>query len=141
MGAITTGHALTAADKERINLNLAEESTKYSLAYLEAGISGGLSEDSNYTGPISGSSNDTDRVDSSDNGNHRNEVPNLNVPEVNDSQAASFGDQRGHGEMSFSMAGPVSSLITYSGPVAYSGSLSRRSDGSTTSTRSFAFPM
>lgn len=45
------------------------------------------------------------------------------------------------GESSFSMAGPVSSLITYSGPGAYSGSLSLRSDGSTTSTRSFAFPM
>lgn len=45
------------------------------------------------------------------------------------------------GESSFSLAGPVSSLITYSGPIAYSGSLSLRSDGSTTSNRSFAFPV
>ncbi|XP_048136433.1 uncharacterized protein LOC115728342 [Rhodamnia argentea] len=45
------------------------------------------------------------------------------------------------GESSFSMAGPISSLITYSGPIAYSGNLSLRSDGSTTSNRSFAFPV
>ncbi|KAK6133968.1 hypothetical protein DH2020_032289 [Rehmannia glutinosa] len=41
------------------------------------------------------------------------------------------------GETSFSAA----SLVTYSGPIAYSGSLSHRSDGSTTSARSFAFPV
>ncbi|XP_057961412.1 uncharacterized protein LOC131153251 isoform X3 [Malania oleifera] len=45
------------------------------------------------------------------------------------------------GEASFSAAGPLSGAITYSGPVAYSGSLSLRSDSSTTSTRSFAFPV
>ncbi|KAL4384456.1 hypothetical protein GQ457_15G004500 [Hibiscus cannabinus] len=48
--------------------------------------------------------------------------------------------QRGNGESSFSLAGPVSGLITYSGPIAYSGNLSLRSDSSATSTRSFAFP-
>lgn len=45
------------------------------------------------------------------------------------------------GESSFSVAGPVSGLITYSGPIAFSGSISLRSDSSTTSTRSFAFPI
>lgn len=45
------------------------------------------------------------------------------------------------GESSFSAVGPFSGLITYSGPIAYSGSLSLRSDSSTTSTRSFAFPV
>ncbi|XP_050224878.1 uncharacterized protein LOC126674475 [Mercurialis annua] len=45
------------------------------------------------------------------------------------------------GESSFSAAGPLSGLITYSGPIAYSGSLSLRSDSSTTSARSFAFPI
>ncbi|PWA60591.1 hypothetical protein CTI12_AA368870 [Artemisia annua] len=45
------------------------------------------------------------------------------------------------GESSFSGAGPVSGLITYSGPIAFSGSISLRSDSSTTSTRSFAFPI
>ncbi|XP_027914355.1 uncharacterized protein LOC114173892 isoform X1 [Vigna unguiculata] len=45
------------------------------------------------------------------------------------------------GESSFSAVGPVSGRISYSGPVPYSGSISLRSDSSTTSTRSFAFPI
>ncbi|XP_061351996.1 uncharacterized protein LOC133296970 [Gastrolobium bilobum] len=45
------------------------------------------------------------------------------------------------GESSFSALGTVSSRISYSGPVPYSGSISLRSDSSTTSTRSFAFPV
>ncbi|KAI4357964.1 hypothetical protein L6164_001876 [Bauhinia variegata] len=45
------------------------------------------------------------------------------------------------GESSFSAVGPVSARISYSGPVPYSGSISLRSDSSTTSTRSFAFPV
>lgn len=49
--------------------------------------------------------------------------------------------QRGNGESSFSTLGSVTGLISYSGPIAYSGNLSLRSDSSTTSTRSFAFPM
>ncbi|KAL3510988.1 hypothetical protein ACH5RR_030389 [Cinchona calisaya] len=49
--------------------------------------------------------------------------------------------QRGVGESSFSSPGHVSGVITYSGPIAYSGSLSLRSDSSTTSNRSFAFPV
>lgn len=44
---------------------------------------------------------------------------------------------RDAGETSFSAA----SLISYSGPIAFSGSLSHRSDGSTTSAKSFAFPV
>ncbi|XP_073138858.1 uncharacterized protein [Henckelia pumila] len=35
----------------------------------------------------------------------------------------------------------AASFVTFSGPIAYSGSLSLRSDGSATSTRSFAFPI
>ncbi|CAN4124639.1 unnamed protein product [Withania somnifera] len=46
------------------------------------------------------------------------------------------------GEASFSAAGgPVSGSITYSGPISYSGSISLRSESSTTSARSFAFPV
>ncbi|CAK8533733.1 unnamed protein product [Lathyrus sativus] len=45
------------------------------------------------------------------------------------------------GESSFSAAGVVSGRISYSGSIPYSGSISIRSDSSTTSTRSFAFPM
>ncbi|ESQ32956.1 hypothetical protein EUTSA_v10004181mg [Eutrema salsugineum] len=49
----------------------------------------------------------------------------------------------GFGETSFSASEPVSisGHITYSGPIAFSGSLSVRSDASTTSGRSFAFPI
>lgn len=57
----------------------------------------------------------------------------------NSSDHASVVNQSYHnaGETSFSAA----SLINYSGSVAFSGSLSHRSDGSTTSTTSFAFPV
>ncbi|KAI3817122.1 hypothetical protein L1987_10911 [Smallanthus sonchifolius] len=48
---------------------------------------------------------------------------------------------RGEGESSFSVAGHVSEHIAYSGPMAFSGSTSLRSESSTTSTRSFAFPI
>lgn len=45
------------------------------------------------------------------------------------------------GETSFSAARTASGLITYSGPISHSGSVSLRSDSSTTSARSFAFPV
>ncbi|XP_076960400.1 uncharacterized protein LOC143636776 [Bidens hawaiensis] len=48
---------------------------------------------------------------------------------------------RGGGESSFSMAGPASGLITYSGPITAYGNISHRSDESNTSVRSFAFPI
>lgn len=56
-------------------------------------------------------------------------------------QSVSSQFHSGLGETSFSAAGSLPSLISYSGPVAYSGSISLRSDSSTTSTRSFAFPI
>ncbi|KAL4347064.1 hypothetical protein GQ457_17G015280 [Hibiscus cannabinus] len=62
-------------------------------------------------------------------------------PEDGVDQPFSNNLQRGNGESSFSLAGPVTGLITYSGPIAYSGNLSLRSDSSTASTRSFAFPI
>ncbi|GFY88766.1 18S pre-ribosomal assembly protein gar2-like protein [Actinidia rufa] len=49
--------------------------------------------------------------------------------------------QHSQGESSFSMAGSMPGLITYSGSIPYSGSVSLRSDSSATSTRSFAFPV
>lgn len=45
------------------------------------------------------------------------------------------------GETSFSSMVPLGSLISNSGRIGFSGSISLRSDSSTTSTRSFAFPM
>lgn len=60
---------------------------------------------------------------------------------ISDSLAVESEVQHGQGESSFSMAGPVSGRISYSGPLVYSGSVSLRSDSSTTSARSFAFPV
>lgn len=45
------------------------------------------------------------------------------------------------GESSFSIADPVSDAVPHSGSIPFSGSISLRSDSSTTSTRSFAFPV
>ncbi|XP_076955997.1 uncharacterized protein LOC143631017 [Bidens hawaiensis] len=47
----------------------------------------------------------------------------------------------GEGESSFAVAGPTLGLVTYSGHIGFSGSTSNRSDSSTTSARSFAFPI
>ena len=57
-----------------------------------------------------------------------------------DSHTVSSEVSQGVGETSFSVA-PLGSLISNSGRIGYSGSISHRSDSSTTSTRSFAFPM
>ncbi|XP_019249032.1 PREDICTED: uncharacterized protein LOC109228337 isoform X2 [Nicotiana attenuata] len=53
-------------------------------------------------------------------------------------------DSEGHfadGEASFSALGPASGLHFCSGRISYCGSISLRSDGSTTSTGSFTFPI
>ncbi|VFQ95296.1 unnamed protein product [Cuscuta campestris] len=72
-------------------------------------------------------------------------------PELQDMQSSEdktsanllMGDQDGFadGNTSFSSVGPMSGLITYSGLVPHPGNISIRSDSSTTSTRSFAFPV
>ncbi|KAL0657921.1 hypothetical protein Bca4012_078506 [Brassica carinata] len=69
-----------------------------------------------------------------------NQQPNLLVGDtLEDNKLISSG----FGETSFSAAEAVSisGHITYTGPIAFSGSLSVRSDASTTSGRSFAFPV
>lgn len=71
----------------------------------------------------------------------RIETPGMSRLEDAPRQSVSSQFHSGLGESSFSAAGSFPSLISYSGPVAYSGSISLRSDSSTTSTRSFAFPM
>lgn len=71
----------------------------------------------------------------------RIETPGMSRLEDAPRQSVSSQFHSGLGESSFSAAGSLPSLISYSGPVAYSGSISLRSDSSTTSTRSFAFPM
>lgn len=63
------------------------------------------------------------------------------VDEKSDVEAVTSEVHNSLDESRFSAIGPVSSRISYSGSVPYSGSISIRSDSSTTSTRSFAFPM
>ncbi|KAF8117611.1 hypothetical protein N665_0009s0129 [Sinapis alba] len=69
-----------------------------------------------------------------------NQQPNLLVGDTLEENKLISG---GFGETSFSAAEAVSisGHITYTGPIAFSGSLSVRSDASTTSGRSFAFPV
>lgn len=66
---------------------------------------------------------------------HKAEVGN------SDSHLVSSQVQHGVGEASVSSMVSLGSLLSNSGHIGYSGSISRRSDSSTTSTRSFAFPM
>ncbi|XP_023525315.1 uncharacterized protein LOC111788949 isoform X1 [Cucurbita pepo subsp. pepo] len=66
---------------------------------------------------------------------HKAEVGN------SDSHLVSSQVQHGVGEASVSSMVSLGSLLSNSGHIGYSGSISRRSDSSTTSTRSFAFPI
>ncbi|XP_049364920.1 uncharacterized protein LOC125829763 [Solanum verrucosum] len=87
------------------------------------------------------------------NGNSDNNSASSQVPFANTAdnvhqqhlESQNMANGQGHfadGEASFSAArGPISGSITYSGPISYSGSVSLRSESSTTSTRSFAFPV
>ncbi|OWM89439.1 hypothetical protein CDL15_Pgr024187 [Punica granatum] len=137
MESILSVPARTPADEGRASFSNAEESHNSIIPNHEEAISTS-SDESNNASPVSGSSNCSDRKDY---GNQENQVSNQSITKVPDSRAGSFRDQYSVGEASFSMVGPVSGLITYSGPIAFSGSLSLRSDSSTTSTRSFAFPV
>lgn len=73
---------------------------------------------------------------------HNFETQNMSLIEdgINGFPAISCQDQNEQGESSFSGVHHLSSLIHYSGQMT-SGNVSLRSDSSTTSTRSFAFPV
>ncbi|RRT60290.1 hypothetical protein B296_00035381 [Ensete ventricosum] len=62
-------------------------------------------------------------------------VSEMTAPDATTAPAQSLLYHSNHGDLNFS--GPKAS----SGHIAYSGNISMRSDSSTTSTRSFAFPM
>lgn len=84
-------------------------------------------------------------VDSSNSSIHAKSLdpPNVVNLEEKDSGNLPLG-VHGHfadGEASFAAVGPASGLITYSGHISHSGNISLRSDSSTTSARSFAFPV
>ncbi|MCL7033991.1 hypothetical protein MKW94_015953 [Papaver nudicaule] len=61
--------------------------------------------------------------------------------ELRSASSRSLFSLHAHGESSFSAVDNPAALVTRSGRIAYSGSISLRSDSSTTSTRSFAFPI
>ncbi|KAH0939713.1 hypothetical protein HID58_007174 [Brassica napus] len=74
----------------------------------------------------------------------KTELEETEDPEKAEKKFSSVSTKTSQGlfrETSFSAAEPVSGHITYSGPIVFSGSLSVRSDASTTSGRSFAFPV
>ena len=85
------------------------------------------------------------RDKSTDDINHEKPLKIVNEPRHENGFSGSLEAinevQHGQGESSFSMAGSVPGLITYSGSIPDSGSVSLRSDSSATSTRSFAFPV
>ncbi|OIS95872.1 PREDICTED: uncharacterized protein LOC109235317 isoform X1 [Nicotiana attenuata] len=97
-------------------------------------------KDGNYDG-LSAASQAHNSVDNTADIVHQKSQNGAN-PEDKLSDNFPPGDQ-GHfadGEASFSVI-PASGSISYSGPISYSGSISLRSDASTTSARSFAFPV
>ena len=71
----------------------------------------------------------------------RNSSDSVDVKPDDQQAIATSHVHHGLGETSFSAVGHVSSRITCVDPVPYSGSISLRSDSSTTSARSFAFPV
>jgi len=70
-----------------------------------------------------------------------------NAQNLHESLLDTFNEVNGNNDAaemgSYTYSGPIplSGPISYSGPIPFSGSLSLRSDSSTTSTRSFAFPI
>lgn len=117
------------------------ESTKISsaekLSYNSMVETGSITFDFDASAP--GASGKEEHLQIGD--SQRIETPGTSILEDAPRQSVSSQLYSGLGESSFSAAGSLPSLISYSGPVAYSGSISLRSDSSTTSTRSFAFPI
>ncbi|GMH01816.1 hypothetical protein Nepgr_003655 [Nepenthes gracilis] len=69
------------------------------------------------------------------------EIMSGHVEGISGKMKDSIIDQQVHGEMDLSAGIPPPSLINYSGPLAFSGNISLRSESSAGSTRSFAFPI
>ncbi|KAI3930788.1 hypothetical protein MKX01_037234 [Papaver californicum] len=71
------------------------------------------------------------------------QTPNAedSLGELKSASSRSFFTQDAYGESNFSNVDNPTALVTRSGWIAYSSSISLRSDSSTTSSRSFAFPI
>ncbi|KAL9666238.1 hypothetical protein QQ045_000564 [Rhodiola kirilowii] len=65
----------------------------------------------------------------------------MKVPEHSDNQSSTKQLQHDPLESSFASMNPYPALVSYSGQIPFSGSMSRRSESSATSNRSFAFPV
>ncbi|KAK4784819.1 hypothetical protein SAY86_019187 [Trapa natans] len=140
MESISSNPASIPDHGESVSIPYAGESNNNTVKHPEGEIPRSPSEESNHTNSVGRSSNEHGQVDSSGNGNQDDHVPDQIISKVHGSWEDSFRDHDIIGETSFSMAGPISGLITHSGRIAFSGNISLRSD-STTSTRSFAFPI
>ncbi|KAJ0094635.1 hypothetical protein Patl1_16635 [Pistacia atlantica] len=147
---ILENSALVSGDEEKNNeatlashdlVSGSEESTKISmdekLLYNSKVETGSITFDFDASAPTA-----RGKEECPQNGNYK-QIETPDTSKLEDAPRLSVSSQvrNGIGESSFSATGPISGLITYSGPIAYSGSLSLRSDSSTTSTRSFAFPI
>ncbi|XP_009594838.1 secreted protein CSS1 isoform X2 [Nicotiana tomentosiformis] len=141
-GAITCDQSSTestlSSSVENIAKNLPEKSLKLeAISSHKDGSSDGISAGSQI--------HFTNCVDRSDSSVHGQSLDPKNMANLEDKTSDNLPlGTHGHfadGEASFSAGGPASGLITYSGPISHSGSVSLRSDSSTTSARSFAFPV
>ncbi|KAL5759314.1 hypothetical protein ACOSQ2_018152 [Xanthoceras sorbifolium] len=122
-------------------VSASEESTKSNivekLSYNSMVETGSITFDFDASAPIAKGTDDCPHHDES------SHIENPDTSKLEDAPRQSVSSQShgGLGESSFSVSGSLPGLISYSGSIAFSGNLSIRSDSSTTSTRSFAFPV
>ncbi|PON79776.1 hypothetical protein PanWU01x14_010080 [Parasponia andersonii] len=104
-------------------------------------VNDGISESHNVSSQVEHVLDKEESPRSSDAGGRKSRDTPIFEDGIFGAQTASGQFHYSQGESSFSAVGPLSGRINYSGPIPYSGSVSLRSDSSTTSTRSFAFPI
>ncbi|XP_038979299.1 uncharacterized protein LOC120109604 isoform X1 [Phoenix dactylifera] len=103
-------------------------------AELESGVSGAAS--------ISGQEESSQKIDRQKDGQAKSDpVTGEAFSDNATASARSLFVHNNHGDLNFSEPVCLSGPIASSGHIPYSGSISLRSDSSTTSTRSFAFPI
>lgn len=123
-----------------LDFNLTKpESTKN----VEGGVVKNLPEDSHTPKAVSvHKDGNLDNLSASNQVHFATTADNMHQQHLESQNVANGQGHFDDGEASFSaVRGPLSGSITYSGPISYSGSVSLRSESSTTSTRSFAFPV
>ncbi|XP_016900313.2 uncharacterized protein LOC103489197 isoform X3 [Cucumis melo] len=136
----TTSESITSAEDPKNSDSANAPSTSASVGCKETTSSNPLASADKSEPQCHNTSSNPKRVEYED--LPRVEYEDIRKTEVGnfDSHTVSSEVQQGVGETSFSVA-PLGSLMSNSGRIGYSGSISHRSDSSTTSTRSFAFPI